>query len=123
MLGHQKHLLNVQYRMHPSISLFPNKEFYDKQISDAPNVEERDYEKRFLPGNMYSPYSFISIAHGKEQFGLGYSAKNMVEAAVVSEIVENLFKRMFYWLLSWKHLLSEKLWTNDMNSFYHFLFL
>jgi senataxin len=48
MLGHQKHLLDVQYRMHPSISLFPNREFYDKQISDAPNVKERNYEKRFL---------------------------------------------------------------------------
>jgi hypothetical protein len=43
---------------------------------------------------MYSSYSFISIAHGKEEFGLGYSRKNMVEAAVVSEIVGNLFKRM-----------------------------
>ena len=110
MLGHQKHLLNVQYRMHPSISLFPNKEFYDKQISDAPNVEERYYEKRFLQGNMYNSYSFISIAHGKEQFGRGHSPKNMVEAAAVSEIVENLFKRMFHWLLSRKHLLSEKLY-------------
>jgi senataxin len=109
-LGHQKHLLNVQYRMHPSISLFPNKEFYDKLISDAPNVEERDYEKRFLQGHMYSSYSFISITHGKEEFGLGYSPKNIVEAAVVSEIVEKLFKRMFYWLLSWKHLVSEKLY-------------
>jgi superfamily I DNA and/or RNA helicase len=94
MLGHQKRLLNVQYRMHPSISLFPNREFYDKQISDAPNVKGRDYEKRFLRGSMYSSYSFISVAHGKEEFGLGYSKKNMVEAAVVSEIVGNLFKRM-----------------------------
>ncbi|XP_059451311.1 uncharacterized ATP-dependent helicase C29A10.10c-like [Corylus avellana] len=93
MLGHQKHLLNVQYRMHPSISLFPNTQFYDKQISDAPNVKEREYQKRFLQGNMYSSYSFISIAHGKEEFGLGYSPKNMVEVAVVSEIVENLFKQ------------------------------
>ncbi|XP_059449161.1 uncharacterized protein LOC132180378 isoform X2 [Corylus avellana] len=93
MLGHQKHLLNVQYRMHPSISLFPNTEFYDKQISDAPHVKERDYEKRFLQGNMYSSYSFISIAQGKEQFGRGHSPKNMVEAAAVSEIVDNLFKQ------------------------------
>ncbi|KAE8021890.1 hypothetical protein FH972_007740 [Carpinus fangiana] len=93
ILGHQKHLLNVQYRMHPSISLFPNREFYGKKISDAPNVRGRDYEKRFLQGNMYSSYSFISIAHGKEEFGLGYSPKNMVEAAVVSEIVANLFKQ------------------------------
>ncbi|KAE8021889.1 hypothetical protein FH972_007739 [Carpinus fangiana] len=93
ILGRQKHLLDIQYRMHPSISLFPNREFYDKQISDALNVRGRDYEKRFLQGSMYSSYSFISIAHGKEEFGLGYSRKNMVEAAVVSEIVGNLFKQ------------------------------
>ncbi|XP_042479829.1 probable helicase senataxin, partial [Macadamia integrifolia] len=29
-MGHKKHLLNIQYRMHPSISLFPNTEFYGK---------------------------------------------------------------------------------------------
>ncbi|XP_059452744.1 uncharacterized protein LOC132183340 isoform X2 [Corylus avellana] len=93
MLRRRKHLLDIQYRMHPTISLFPNREFYDKLISDAPNVKGRDYEKRFLQGSMYSSYSFISIAHGKEEFGLGYSKKNTVEAAVVSEIVGNLFKQ------------------------------
>jgi superfamily I DNA and/or RNA helicase len=108
MLGHKKHLLDVQYRMHPSISLFPNREFYDKQISDAPNVKEIDYEKRFLQGNMYSSYSFISVVHGKEEFGLGHSPKNMVEAAVVSEIVDNLFKRMFYCLLVLSYYPEEK---------------
>ncbi|XP_065635650.1 helicase sen1 [Quercus suber] len=92
MLGHQKHLLDVQYRMHPSISFFPNKEFYNSQISDAPNVIERGYEKRFLQGKMYGSYSFISIDHGKEEFEGGYSPKNMVEAAVVSELVANLYE-------------------------------
>ncbi|KAL0014886.1 hypothetical protein SO802_001955 [Lithocarpus litseifolius] len=91
MLGDQKHLLDVQYRMHPSISFFPIKEFYNSQISDAPNVIERGYEKRFLQGNMYGSYSFISIDHGKEEFE-GHSPKNMVEAAVVSEIVANLYE-------------------------------
>ncbi|KAB1211919.1 putative helicase MAGATAMA 3 [Morella rubra] len=92
-LGYPKHLLDVQYRMHPSISLFPNREFYDKQILDGPNVKERGYEQRFLQGNIYGSYSFINIAHGKELSGVGHSLKNMVEAAVVSEIVANLFKQ------------------------------
>ncbi|KAB1211380.1 putative helicase MAGATAMA 3 [Morella rubra] len=81
-LGHPKHLLNVQYRMHPSVSLFPNREFYDQQILDGPNVKERGYEQRFLQGNIYGSYSFINIAHGKEESGVGHSLKNMVEAAV-----------------------------------------
>uniref|UniRef100_A0A5B6ZB49 Helicase MAGATAMA 3 n=1 Tax=Davidia involucrata TaxID=16924 RepID=A0A5B6ZB49_DAVIN len=92
LLGHSKHLLNVQYRMHPSISLFPNKEFYDKRILDGPNVKERIYDRRFLRGKMYGSYSFINVTDGKEDFDLGHSQKNMVEVAVVSEIVANLFK-------------------------------
>lgn len=96
MLGQHRHLLDVQYRMHPSISLFPNREFYNNRVSDGPNVQQRCYEKRFLQGNMYGSYAFINIAHGKEELGGGgFSPKNMVEAAVVSEIVSNLFKRMF----------------------------
>ncbi|CAK7338818.1 unnamed protein product [Dovyalis caffra] len=92
ILGHKKHLLDMQYRMHPSISLFPNKVFYDGLIQDAPNVKERNYKKQFLQGNMYGPYSFINVASGKEQLNNGRSMKNLVEVAVVSEIVASLFK-------------------------------
>ncbi|KAK2967368.1 hypothetical protein RJ640_027034 [Escallonia rubra] len=92
LLGHGKHLLNVQYRMHPSISLFPNEEFYDKQILDGPNVKERTYDMRFLNGNMFGSYSFINVAKGREEFGNGHSPRNMVEVAVVAEIVAGLYK-------------------------------
>ncbi|KAF8407481.1 hypothetical protein HHK36_006615 [Tetracentron sinense] len=89
-LGQKKHLLNVQYRMHPSISLFPNMEFYSKQILNAPNVQERSYEMQFLQENMYGPYSFINVSYGKEDSHARY--KNMVEVAVVAKIVGSLFK-------------------------------
>ena len=115
-LGHPTHLLDVQYRMHPSVSLFPNREFYDQQILDGPNVKERGYEQRFLQGNIYGSYSFINIAHGKEESGVGHSLKNMVEAAVVSEIVANLFKRMIYCslpnYLAHKKVLERKLFKS-----------
>ena len=91
ILGHQKHLLNVQYRMHPSISLFPNTEFYDKQILDSPSVKERCYEKCFLLGDMFQTYSFLNVA-GQDELDERGSHKNMVEVAVVSNIVLNLFK-------------------------------
>ncbi|KAJ4973316.1 hypothetical protein NE237_006490 [Protea cynaroides] len=90
-LGHKKHLLNIQYRMHPSISLFPNTEFYKEQILDAPNVKERSHERQFLHGSIYGPYSFINVAYGREE-NVGHGMKNMVEVAVVSEIVKLLFK-------------------------------
>ncbi|KAL5170751.1 putative helicase MAGATAMA 3 [Glycine soja] len=90
-LGHKKHLLNVQYRMHPSISLFPNKEFYEKQLSDSPFVREVSYNRHFLEGKMYDSYSFINIAKGKEKMPRGgHGWKNMVEAAAVCKIIESL---------------------------------
>ncbi|CBI22565.3 unnamed protein product, partial [Vitis vinifera] len=92
LLGHRKHLLNLQYRMHPSISLFPNREFYDNLILDAPNVKERKYERSYLHGNMYGSYSFINVAYGKEEFDYRYSTRNMVEVVVVSEMVATLAK-------------------------------
>ncbi|KAJ0242882.1 DNA2/NAM7 helicase-like [Hirschfeldia incana] len=91
LLGHKKQLLNMQYRMHPSISIFPNREFYGMRILDAPSVRVRSYEKRFLPGKMYGPYSFINVPYGREQFGQGFSSKNMVEVSVVDEIVSKLY--------------------------------
>ncbi|KAG5534416.1 hypothetical protein RHGRI_022516 [Rhododendron griersonianum] len=97
ILGHKKHLLNVQYRMHPSISLFPNREFYESRILDGPNVKEQDFERRLLQGSMYGTYSFINVSQGKEEYEK-QSMKNMknminmVEVAVVSEIVASLFK-------------------------------
>ncbi|KAK1281543.1 hypothetical protein QJS10_CPB22g01221 [Acorus calamus] len=55
-LGHKKHLLDVQYRMHPSISRFPNAMFYDSKISDGSNVTEISYGRRYLDGRMYGTH-------------------------------------------------------------------
>lgn len=95
LLGHQKHLLNIQYRMHPSISQFPNAEFYNGQILDGPNVIEKAREKRFLQEDMYGSYSFINVDSAKEEFDGNHSRKNMLEVAVIAQIVANLFKGIF----------------------------
>ncbi|CBI22562.3 unnamed protein product, partial [Vitis vinifera] len=94
-LRHYKHLLDVQYRMHPSISLFPNNEFYEGDIINAPKVKEAIYSRRFLHGNMYGPFSFINVASTVpelEEFNVRHSSKNMVEVAVVSQIIASLFE-------------------------------
>ncbi|TQE12863.1 hypothetical protein C1H46_001509 [Malus baccata] len=91
-LGHEKLLLNVQYRMHPWISLFPNREFYNHRLQDGSNVNKKSYDKCFLSGKMYGCYSFINIANGKEEFDRGSSQKNMAEVAVVYEIVASLYR-------------------------------
>jgi len=92
MLGYKKHMLNVQYRMHPSISIFPSKEFYNKKLSDSQMVREISYNKRFLGGKMYGSYSFINISKGKEQCNHDHSLKNVIEAAAISEIIGRIQK-------------------------------
>ncbi|KAD2804463.1 hypothetical protein E3N88_37840 [Mikania micrantha] len=92
-LWHSKHLLNVQYRMHPSISLFPNYKFYQNQILDAENVTCKSYEKQYLSGPMFGSYSFINVVDGREEKDEDErSRKNMVEVAIVIKIVQNLHK-------------------------------
>ncbi|KAF4359496.1 hypothetical protein F8388_001540 [Cannabis sativa] len=92
-LNHSRHLLNTQYRMHPSISSFPNANFYHNQILDASNVKRKSYEKRYLPGSMFGSYSFINVVGGREEKDDdGHSLKNMVEVALVVKILQNLYK-------------------------------
>ncbi|KAI8537794.1 hypothetical protein RHMOL_Rhmol09G0052000 [Rhododendron molle] len=102
LLGHPKHLLNMQYRMHTSISSFPNSTFYCNQILDAPHVKNKSYEWQYLPGSMFGPYSFINVIGGKEEKDdVGHSRRNMVEVAVVVKILQNLYKE---WNVSNKKL-------------------
>ncbi|CAJ2677794.1 unnamed protein product [Trifolium pratense] len=87
-LGHPNHFLNIQYRMHPAISSFPNSCFYLNQILDAPNVIAKNYSKQYLPGQMFGPYSFINIDGGTEEF----DDENIIEVAVVMKIIRNCFR-------------------------------
>ncbi|TVU39105.1 hypothetical protein EJB05_12510, partial [Eragrostis curvula] len=92
-LGQPKHLLDVQYRMHPGISKFPVSSFYDGRITDGPNVLHGSYERRHLTGPMFGSYSFIHIDGGNESTSKGdRSLINPVEAAAVVRIVQRLFK-------------------------------
>ncbi|KAI3778679.1 hypothetical protein L2E82_08062 [Cichorium intybus] len=91
-LGHSKQLLNVQYRMHPRISFFPNWKFYQNQILDAENVTCKSYKKQYLPGPMFGSYSFINIVGGREEGDDVGSKRNMVEVSIVIKIVQKLYK-------------------------------
>ncbi|XP_028104168.1 uncharacterized protein LOC114303236 [Camellia sinensis] len=88
--GHSKQLLNIQYRMHPSISCFPNSKFYQNKVMDSANVKSQKYTKCFLPGPMFGPFSFINISCGREMLDDQRSRKNMVEVAVVLKILHLL---------------------------------
>ncbi|XP_044432555.1 uncharacterized ATP-dependent helicase C29A10.10c-like [Triticum aestivum] len=89
LLGHKKHLLNMQYRMHPSISIFPNLSFYDRQILNGPNVLETKHQRSYLPGAMFGPYSFINIDGVEDR---GRSKTNMSEVTAILQILQSLKK-------------------------------
>lgn len=91
------YLLNVQYRMHPSISRFPNTKFYFNQMLDGPNVQQERHGRRYLEGRAFGSYSFINICGGREELvDVGHSRRNMVELAVVMKLVYKLFKGKLY---------------------------
>ncbi|CAD6262581.1 unnamed protein product [Miscanthus lutarioriparius] len=96
-LGYNKHLLSVQYRMHPEISKFPVANFYDSKVSDGPNVVCKNYERKFLPGKMFGSYSFINVEGGHETTEKhGQSLKNTIEVAAVLWIVKRLFEESVF---------------------------
>jgi len=98
-LGHPVHLLNIQYRMHPSISLFPNREFYENNIKNGPNVEMEPYGYTYLTSEMYGAYAFINVADGREEEDdFGMSKRNIIEAAVVMYILSKLYKGNFFFV-------------------------
>lgn len=59
-------MLNVQYRMHPSIRAFPSKHFYDNQLEDASSVIELPDEP-YYSNPLMKPYILFDVARGKEQ--------------------------------------------------------
>ena len=83
-------------------------EFYNKKILDAPIVKQKPYEKRFLQGKMFGPYSFINVTNGKEAIDDRHSTKNIIEVAVVMEIVAMLFKGNTMLVKSWSSIILTK---------------
>ena len=61
--GQRVAMLTTQYRMHPQISRFPGRRFYNGALKDAPNMADLTkvawHEKRIL-----GPYVFYDVADG-----------------------------------------------------------
>lgn len=62
-------------------------------IFDVPNVKSKNYRRNYLPGPMFGPYSFRNVFGGKEEKDdVGYSRRNLDEAAVAVKVVRKLYK-------------------------------
>ncbi|SJX63016.1 related to SEN1 protein [Sporisorium reilianum f. sp. reilianum] len=82
------HLLSIQYRMHPEISVFPSKAFYDSKLQDGPNMAELTRQ----PWHKYElmrPFKFLSTK-APESPGRMHSIINKEEANVALALYERL---------------------------------
>lgn len=83
------HMLNMQFRMHPAISKFPSREFYQGKLLDGPRMAEltaRPWHSKLFP-----PYKFFDVKGGQhKQSKETKSLFNRREAQIAVEIFSNL---------------------------------
>lgn len=85
------HLLDMQYRMHPEISLFPSKEFYEGQLRDGQDMaglRQQPWHKSALLG----PYRFFDVQGVQERGRKGQSLVNTRELDVALQMYDRFSK-------------------------------
>ncbi|KAJ2520808.1 DEAD-box type RNA helicase, partial [Coemansia sp. RSA 1939] len=92
-------LLSIQYRMHPEISAFPSRLFYEARLRDGPEMAVKQRAPWHNSPN-YPPFMFFNIFSGKERSGASHSVFNMEEVMAAVQLVYNLC--MDYPNLPWK---------------------
>ncbi|KAH9440743.1 hypothetical protein Pst134EA_032309 [Puccinia striiformis f. sp. tritici] len=80
------HLLSIQYRMHPSISTFPSKAFYDSRLLDGPDMGTKAAQPWHQPDSLFPPYAFFHPVGAREERGPHHSILNRTEAALAVSI-------------------------------------
>eukprot|EP00833_Pecoramyces_ruminatium_P010443 jgi/Orpsp1_1/1184475/evm.model.c7180000089668.1 len=76
------YLLNVQYRMHPHISSFPSKHFYNSKIINSMNMEKL----RFQPWHndkRFRPYQIINVEGKESPYGTSLINQNEVDSIII----------------------------------------
>ncbi|CAH6718616.1 helicase Sen1p [[Candida] jaroonii] len=87
------YLLDVQYRMHPEISLFPSREFYKSRLKNGDNTLASN-TRSWHQNQLLSPYRFFNTVGAHKQNERTKSLFNTSEANIALELVENLISLM-----------------------------
>ena len=89
-LGVHVSLLNMQYRMHPSISEFPSLAFYGGKVTSAPKPEDRPIVAGVSWPRRNIPVAFVEISGPEKRAPDGNSLFNAQEAKTAIDIVKSL---------------------------------
>ncbi|KAJ2813293.1 DEAD-box type RNA helicase, partial [Coemansia furcata] len=92
-------LLSIQYRMHPEISIFPSRLFYESRLKDGPDMDKKQSAPWHSNAN-YPPFRFFNIKSGREQTDSSHSVFNPAEVDAAAQLVFSLCKD--YPRLYWK---------------------
>ncbi|KAL7273605.1 DEAD-box type RNA helicase [Rhizina undulata] len=82
------HLLSIQYRMHPAISIFPSKEFYDSELKDGDGMAALRNQP-WHSSTVFGPYRFFNVL-GRESTGGRTSLINTEEVNMAIALVERM---------------------------------
>lgn len=88
------HLLDMQYRMHPQISVFPSREFYEGQLKDGPDMLQQRQQPWHRTA-LLSPYRFFDVQGVQERGNRGQSLVNTKELEVALQLYDR-FSRDFH---------------------------
>lgn len=79
------HLLDQQYRMHPDISLFPSKEFYEGRLEDGADMAQLRRQP-WHQSSLLGPYRFFDVRGVQERGQKGQSLVNVEELKVAMQL-------------------------------------
>ena len=89
--NHKKdvHLLDTQYRMHPEISLFPSRTFYDSRLKDGNNMAQLR-RRPWHHSEVFAPYRFFDVQGMSQAVTKGHSLVNIAELNVAMQLYDRL---------------------------------
>ncbi|KAL5990593.1 Regulator of nonsense transcripts 1-like protein [Asimina triloba] len=93
LLGVKPFRLQVQYRMHPSLSEFPSNSFYEGTLQNGVTINERQSSGIDFPWPVPNRPMFFYVQMGQEEISAsGTSYLNRTEAANVEKIVTTFLR-------------------------------
>ncbi|KZF20824.1 tRNA-splicing endonuclease [Xylona heveae TC161] len=83
------HLLDTQYRMHPDISRYPSKAFYDGKLLDGPGMDQLR-QKPWHASGVLGPYRFFDVQGQHQSAPKGHSLINVAELNIALMLFDRL---------------------------------